>query len=211
MSYCVYCHTNKINGKKYVGVTNQKPEKRWKNGKGYKNNPYFYNAIEKYGWEEFDHDILFTNLSRDEAGEEEKRLISKWDLTNREKGYNVEGGGISGKIVSEETKKKLSEITKKQMTPEARQYLRECTLRQFAEKGHPTQGHPCSDEKKTKISEAHNYHKKKIAQYTSDGVLIDVYSSLHEMERKTGCFRSAVSNYIKGKAQYCYGYDWKLI
>lgn len=35
-TYCVYIHTNKINGKKYVGQTCQKPEYRWgKNGIDY--------------------------------------------------------------------------------------------------------------------------------------------------------------------------------
>lgn len=211
MKYCVYCHTNKIDGKRYVGITSQKPEKRWKNGLGYTHNEYFYNAIKKYGWEEFSHDILFTDLSKKEAEDKEIELINKWDLNSRDSGYNIEGGGNSKKVVSEQTKKKLSEITKKQMTPEARAYLRECTLRQFAEKGHPTKGHPCSDEKRQKISNSHSFHKKKIAQYDLDGTLITVYSSFHEMERETGCFRCAVSNYIKGKSKYCYGFDWKLL
>ena len=30
-------HTNIINNKKYIGITHQKPERRWKNGKGYHN------------------------------------------------------------------------------------------------------------------------------------------------------------------------------
>jgi group I intron endonuclease len=207
--YTVYCHTNKINGKRYVGITCEKPEKRWKNGLGYKHNEYFYNAIQKYGWEEFSHEILFTGLTKEEAEQKEIELIAKWCLTHRDTGYNIEGGGNLGKIVSAETKKKLSESAKKQMTPEARAYLRECTLRQFATKGHPTKGHACSDEKKLKISNAHSFHKKKIGQYTLDGDLIKIYDSLHQLERDTGYFRSAITNYLKGKSNYCYGFIWK--
>lgn len=207
--YCVYCHTNNINNKKYVGITSEKPEKRWKNGLGYKHNEYFYNAILKYGWEEFSHDVLYTDLSKSEAEEVEKRLIKKWNLTNRAFGYNIEGGGNLGKEVSEETKRKLSEITKKQMTPKAREHLRQCTLRQFAEKGHPTLGHKCSDAKKNKLKKSHAFHSKTIEQYDFDGNLIACYPSLHELERQTGFFRCAITNYLNGKSNYCYGFVWK--
>ena len=47
--------------KYYIGITSQAVNKRWKNGKGYKSSPYFYNAIQKYGWNNFEHNILFTD------------------------------------------------------------------------------------------------------------------------------------------------------
>ena len=59
-NYCVYQHTNKINGKIYIGITCQKPEKRWgSQGRKYEECPYFWKAIQKYGWENFEHKILF--------------------------------------------------------------------------------------------------------------------------------------------------------
>lgn len=207
--YCLYCHTNKINNKKYVGITSEKPEKRWKNGLGYKHNDYFFNAILKYGWEEFSHEILYTDLSKHDAEQIEIRLIDKWNLTNREKGYNIESGGNLGKKVSNETKKKLSEAAKRQMTPQAREYLRQCTLRQLATKGHPTKGHKCSEEKRNKIKQSHLFHSKEIEQWDFDGNLINIFPSLHELERQTGFFRCAITNYLNGKSNYCYGFVWK--
>ena len=50
--------------KYYIGITSQAVNKRWKNGKGYKSSPYFYNAIQKYGWNNFEHNILFTDLKK---------------------------------------------------------------------------------------------------------------------------------------------------
>lgn len=207
--YCVYCHTNKQNNKKYVGITCDKPEKRWRNGLGYKHNDYFFNAILKYGWQGFVHDILYLDLDKIEAENIEKQLIKQWELTNRSYGYNIEGGGNLGKEVSEETRLKLSKATKKQMTREAREHLRQCTLKQFAEKGHPTLGHKCSDDKKEKIKKSHAFHAKEIEQWDFDGNLINVFPSLHDLERQTGFFRCAITNYLNGKSNYCYGFIWK--
>lgn len=115
-AYCVYAHINKINGKIYIGQTiyGDTPNMRWKNGYGYKRQEYFYNAIKKYGWDGFEHEIIASNLTEKEANNFEKLLIKELDTMNQNKGYNLStgGDGISGHKLSEETKKKISKSSK---------------------------------------------------------------------------------------------------
>lgn len=95
-SYIVYMHLNKQNNKVYIGITCQVPFKRWQNGEGYKKSTHFYRAINKYGWNNFEHLILYTNLTQEEAILKEKELIQFFDATNPEKGYNLSPGGQTG-------------------------------------------------------------------------------------------------------------------
>ena len=50
-------HTSPSN-KKYIGITSLKPEYRWNKGNGYKTQTVFYRAIQKYGWDNFKHEII---------------------------------------------------------------------------------------------------------------------------------------------------------
>ena len=125
--YYIYCHTNLINNKKYIGLTKQKPEDRWKNGLGYKRQEKFFNAILKYGWDNFKHEILYYGLTEDEASQKEKELIKKFDSYNN--GYNADLGGsitnhspetlekmrqsMLGKKHSEEIKNKIRKTKEK--------------------------------------------------------------------------------------------------
>ena len=112
--YCVYIHRNKSNGKQYCGITSQKPEYRWRKGGGYIHNTHFQNAISKYGWDGFEHHIIHSGLSRDEANCLEKEYISKFNLTNPEFGYNHTNGGdgTEGYSHTDETKRKMSQSRK---------------------------------------------------------------------------------------------------
>ena len=92
-TYSVYCHINKINNKRYIGITKDKPVDRWgKDGNGYKTQ-VFGRAIEKYGWDNFEHKILFENLSKKEAENKEIELIAFYQSNKPDYGYNVSGGG----------------------------------------------------------------------------------------------------------------------
>lgn len=88
--WTVYKHTSP-SGKVYIGITSQKPQRRWDNGKGYKGCIKFFNAILKYGWDNIEHTILASNLSKEEAETIEKSLISYYKSLNLS--YNITDGG----------------------------------------------------------------------------------------------------------------------
>ena len=112
-NYTVYMHVSP-SGKRYIGITCRKPEHRWANGKGYTGNDYFTKAINKYGWDSFEHIIVSKGLDEETAKWLEMELIKIWDSTNRSKGYNITfgGEGTTGWIPSEETRKKISKAQK---------------------------------------------------------------------------------------------------
>lgn len=135
--YMVYIHITPSN-KRYVGITCQTLEQRWRNGKGYKENQPFSNAIKKYGWENISHILVAQGLSYDDAGQMEKDLIQKYKTTDKHYGYNVCNGGEDGWVGvhhTEEAKRKMSE----------------------SKKGMPSSRKGChlSDETKRKLSESH--------------------------------------------------------
>lgn len=123
-NYCVYKHTSP-SGKVYIGITRQSVENRWKNGLGYESSPHFWNAIQKYGWNSFSHEILISGISKDDACAEERRLISELNAMNPSFGYNQKTGGEIGVSLSQEVRKKLSENKKRFYLehPEAKEEL----------------------------------------------------------------------------------------
>lgn len=89
--WIVYQHISP-NGKSYIGITQQDPEKRWQNGKGYIGQKKFYNAIKKYGWDSFQHNILKENICEEAASYWEKYYIKEFDSYYN--GYNATEGGL---------------------------------------------------------------------------------------------------------------------
>lgn len=115
----VYIHMNKINGKIYVGRTKQTPEKRYGiNGSNYLKQdkysgeylqPLFANAINKYRWDNFEHEVIASNLTEEESRNFEKLLIDVLRSNEKEFGYNMtEGGEDLSNLWSEERKRKHS-------------------------------------------------------------------------------------------------------
>lgn len=116
--FVVYAHVFP-NGKRYIGITSKVPKNRWQNGTGYsKNNqPVVYNAIQKYGWNNIEHIILFKNLIEKDAKNKEIELIKEYNTYCHNKnsnGYNMTfgGEGCSG----HKNNKNVSLVNKKRLT-----------------------------------------------------------------------------------------------
>lgn len=152
-TYTIYMHKNKINGKVYIGQTSQKPEKRWDNGRGYETSSKFYNAILKYGWDNFEHIILYTNLTLEEANQKEQELIKQYRACEDDFGYNITSGGHNF-IHSEETKRKIgaansTALQGNKWSKEQHKLISEM----FTGKGNPFYGKHHTKETKQLISE----------------------------------------------------------
>lgn len=105
--YKIYKYTNLINGKIYIGQTKNSLEQRALNGTNYKGSRYFYNAIQKYGWNNFIPEILEDGLSLDKANIREEYYISLFNSTDPNIGYNIRLGGQNSDL-SDETKNIIS-------------------------------------------------------------------------------------------------------
>ena len=191
-NYTVYMHKNKINGKVYIGITKQKPKYRWRKGKGYKKS-IFRNAIDKYGWDNFEHIILFEHLNKEDACNKEIELIKKYNSNNKNFGYNISTGGDSGSIG-----------THRKMTDEHKEKDRIVHLGEkngmYGIKGqkHPSYGKHLSEETKRKMSEklkGHTpwnkgkrltkEHKEKVSIATKKAMQRpEVQKKLHKPKRK---------------------------
>lgn len=208
-SYTVYKHTSPI-GKIYIGITMQAPTERWgPEGAGYKRSPRFRAAVQKYGWDNFNHEILANGLSRGEAEQLEVELIAKYKTTDPAYGYNIDLGGSTGHKHSKETRAKIGAANRGRIwTPEARQKLREYRL-----------AHPITPETGRKIGDANRGRKhrpesiekiraaqtcKAVRNLTTGAV----YTSVQDAARACRLDPSQIVKVCKGKRKTHGGYVW---
>lgn len=230
--YTVYCHTNKLNGKRYFGITSMRPEVRWGNGNNYRSSRHFNFAIEKYGWDGFAHEVIAEGLTKEEACQMEQDLIRKYKTTDDRYGYNLSTGGESGaagvvvsaetrakrsasskgRTVSEETRKKLSQAAK------GRTFSLETLAKMSAAKkgkplskehvrkiGDANRGKSLSEETKAKIRESRRYMMRPVYCFETD----TTYESTSEAARQLGLEKANLRATLKGKHKHCGGYHFK--
>lgn len=187
--YKVYIHKNKLNGKVYVGITSKDdPNKRWLNGKGYNHSTLFKKAIKKYGWNSFEHIVLFDKLNKISACLIEIDLIFYYQKIQMS--YNLNLGGEGSKSMSSVIKQKISQTLKNHpVSVETRIKI----SKKVSGKNHGNWGKHLSDETKLRIGMANSGEKngmyghkytpeeikkmrfktaKPILQYSKEGILI---------------------------------------
>jgi len=209
--WCVYIHTNKCNGKKYVGITSQKPEKRWLGGHGYASRLPIGRAIRKYGWDNFEHDIVCSNLSERAAKNIEVSLIKQLHTQEDRYGYNITSGGdgVPGMRHTEEAKRKMSLAKSGQNHPNWGKHLsQETRLKIGAKSLNNSYAKGCvrSEETRRKMSES---KEKPVAMMEGNEVL-RVFKSGKDAQAETGINRKNISMCCLNKRPRAGGYAWKF-
>ena len=109
--YFLYCFTNTINSKRYVGITSN-IQRRYNQHKSGRNRcPVFSSAIKKYGFENFEFVVIKENLTCEEAKLLEKEFIKNFN-SMVPNGYNRTEGGDASVKHNEESRRKISESNK---------------------------------------------------------------------------------------------------
>ena len=229
-SYTVYKHTSPA-GKVYIGITSQRPEVRWRNGKKYEHNEHFNAAIQKYGWDKFRHEILFEGLTREEAVQKEVELIAYHKSNQKEYGYNITPGGDhyrhtaesrrkislagTGRHHTEETRRKMSENRRGEKShfygKESwckGKHLSEVTKQKLRE---ARMGKPLSPEHRQKLSAAKigkAAHNRKPVRCLDTGT---VYPSATAAGAEVGVSFSNIAACCRGRQNTAGGLRWEYV
>ena len=223
MAFTVYQHISKIDGRRYIGITKHNPYRRWRpDGSGYKSCPHFWRAIQMYGWNSFEHEIIAEGLTEEEASKMEISLIKTYESNKSEYGFNIAPGGMY-RSMTEEMRKRFSEQRKGKMLGKDNPNYGN---HRFAGKNNPNYGkkhsaetralmsqnrkgkglHEFSDEHRQRLKDNHaGGAKPKKVLCVETGI---IYSSINDAARSIGASKYAVSSVCQKKPHYntCKGY-----
>lgn len=223
--YTIYKHTNLINGKSYIGQTHfSNLNLRWYNGKGYnkQTQPCFRDAINKYGWENFKHEVLETNIeTKKEANEREKYWIAYYHTWVKDplcNGYNLTAGGddhtYTAKKVLQLTENKtiLAEYNSLSDAEDKTGILAKNIYKACVHKINSAGSYYwCYKENYTSyiIKKSKNlYATKSVCQIDFNGNLINTYKTLSAAANSVNGSSSKISSCCYNKRKSAYGYIW---
>lgn len=205
-TYTVYRHIFP-NGKSYIGITCAKPyHRRWRSGSGYYSQPKIYNAILKYGWENIRHELLYTNLTLDDANRMEQKMIAKFDSIAN--GYNISagGGGTFGIPCSEETKRKIGNANRGKSYANRDNFAKYRAVHGSWNRG----GHLAPTQYEKIVAERRARCNKPVSAYdpiTLEKVLS--FDSCTNAAKAMGVAKTCISRCTKGGRATSAGYMWR--
>lgn len=223
MSFIVYEHIFP-NGKKYVGITCQRPNRRWRNGKAYNQNIRMSNAIKKFGWNNIEHLILAENLTQEEAEAIEIGLIADHNLMDPECGYNNAPGGTHprhsaeirrkiglksiGRTHSEEFKQQMRELNSGKNNYMYGKHHSEITRQKISE-ARRKQHLPGAN--KGKFGSDHPSSRKIACIDISTNQTVKEFGSVNEAQKEIRVSMSCLQAALHGHQKTCAGFRWVYI
>lgn len=230
--YTIYEHISP-SGKRYIGQTCQALNRRWRNGNGYVRNTYFFRAIKKYGWNNFQHHAICECATLEEANNVEAWLIATYKTDDPKYGYNISGGADGSRKVSASTRRLMSRIHKgkfageanpnygRKHTHEERALISEKLKEYFATHKSPRLGCTATEEARKRMSISRRNSEKarasiqRLNQSKAKRVLCVetgiVYQSAHEAARQTGFGQGNISSACRGNFAQAYGFHWEYV
>lgn len=222
-NYKVYMH-NCPNNKKYIGITYNIKQRWGKNGYGYRNNRLFKRAIDKYGWENIEHKILYENLTIEEAKQKEIELIKLYKTNNNKYGYNISLGGDLTTTGYKFTKEQKENLSKAKFRPiyciEDDKYY--YTKREINEKKIQGCYKSASGERNTYLGK-HYIYIDEIDKYKNGKIILKdngrkkvicletkkIYNSINEASKDTNCRENCISGCCNNKLKSTNKLHWQ--
>lgn len=230
-NYCVYIHFNtKDKLKAYVGQTKVKPERRFgKNGVGYKACPYFWRAIQKYGWDAFEHEIFKSGLCKEEADRYEQRLIAMLGSNDPALGYNLASGGrgapdnpskVRPVVLFDLNGKRIMEFSSTTLCAAYLGVNAASVSDHLSSRKGTIAGHICHYAENVEGIEQlppamvfqpneQRAHWKRVSAYTLTGDFVATFSSIKEASLHTGIPSAQISGVLAGRRNSAHGFQFR--
>lgn len=220
----IYMHTNKINGKKYIGQTTQTLEKRLKghfNSANTGSQYPFHKALIKYGLDAFESVVLDSAYNKKELNEKEIAWIAFYNTCHGE-GYNCTEGG-ENVTMTNEIKMKIGQANKGKKSWSKGKKL---TNEHASKISESNKGKKFSKEHKKKLSDAHKGknkskehaqnigkgHQKKVKAYVYKTMeFVGEFESVKEASEHFGFVASAISKVAKGQLKKTHGFYFEFV
>lgn len=220
--YCIYKATNIVNGKVYIGKTNNFERRKWEH-LNRNTNHFFSRALQKYGYINFEWSILEDEIKTlEESNLRERYWIKsynsyfRWPNSN---GYNMTKGGDGG---SDWNLKRVAAYTTSGELIASFDTVTKCTDH-FGIQGTSSISHACDKMRlcsgmmfrsfkeapleKIEPYKFENPKKKKICRLDLCGNLVEMYDGILNAE-KQGYKHTGIIGCLKGRYKQSYGYQW---